>query len=1128
MNSKIDILNENILIIKPDILACVETRYKNILDIHKFDNYESFHKLQSGTKTGGVSVWARKDTKTTRLDIDNNDDDISNNYMWVLCQNKGLTAICTVYLKNQSDVNAREINNQICQRLLTHITWCKIQNYNTIIIGDFNAHIGNDEQGIIGNHTEINNNGIIVRSFIHESGLSLVNNSPHTYGTWTWGMNRKNTNPQILDIMLTSNLVEIKNMEIDENNTIYGNGNGDHCFLLCNCFISQQISSLKPLILKQKWNIQDESDWQKYKNRILEIKNENYDNIQNINEYDIIKITTSAAEDAIGYRKQGEKIKKESKQIKNIKKNITELRKNLRHTSGYKGVLLNDLFILIRQLKQIRIRNEMARIERAHNKWINNPKRKFSQLYDTMKSMKRGIKENVTLIDKDKIPIIGDININLHLKTFWENIFTLGIWPESDYTLKRLGLSDIINGPDKRDLENEITINEIQKAIKKLKNGTSAGTTNIAAEFMKNWPEEMIHTIQILFNKWFESGYFPDMGKIQEVTLLHKKGSKSNISNYRTLCLGCNLCKLYLMILTHRIENITEKKGILGYIQHGFRANKRIEDCIMVIQHTIQKAKKCHKNQNPTIALLDICKAYDRVWRDGLWKKLEIYGFPTKLLNAIKSSYHNPGAKITFQETITGKLEMPVGLRQGCTMSPILWALYIADLGKEIELCNYGVTIGAGDNERNISGLFFADDMLLFSKNEDNMLKLLNIVSNYAQKWKIEFSGPKSLIIPLKRNINKDRKWPIGHKYLNESESTNIYIQEENEAKYLGITISKHKTDMISKHKQDLAERTRKESFRCLKPATSTSRPILYGAKIWKTYVIPKILHGIAAIPYSNNTFTRIETQQREYIRMISKLPRHTHRAVLYGETDIIPIQIEADKRTINYLAHIQNLSTDNIVKIAFLEQEETYNNNQNTKCWLQHAITCCSKYNIDYKLIPNANIIKKMIYDKWNRDYIEMMESASTLRIYKHKCKPKINYKLNMHTGGEYWIKAKAGSLLLNNKVDAYCSRCDNQKLETLDHLLWECESNIFLDNYEHNIYKLWLLLPTVHNNILKPNYYSCSDDDRIKFLSSCTEYVLDDDVSGHIINITGNIISDTYKIRPEIIQYNIINNIK
>ena len=156
------------------------------------------------------------------------------------------------------------------------------------------------------------------------------------------------------------------------------------------------------------------------------------------------------------------------------------------------------------------------------------------------------------------------------------------------------------------------------------------------------------------------------------------------------------------------------------------------------------------------------------------------------------------------------------------------------------------------------------------------------------------------------------------------------------------------------------------------------------------------------------------------------------------------------------------------------------------------------------------------------------MMETATTLHIYRYKIKPKINYKLNMHTGGEYWIKAKAGSLLLNSRVNDHCSRCDSDKIETMNHLLWECESNIFLDNYELNIYKLWSLLPLVYNNQSKPNYDTCSDIDRQKFLSACTDYVFNDEVSGHIINITGNIISDTYKTRPEIIQYNLINNIQ
>jgi hypothetical protein len=150
-----------------------------------------------------------------------------------------------------------------------------------------------------------------------------------------------------------------------------------------------------------------------------------------------------------------------------------------------------------------------------------------------------------------------------------------------------------------------------------------------------------------------------------------------------------------------------------------------------------------------------------------------------------------------------------------------------------------------------------------------NMDKLLNIVGNYSQKWKIEFSGAKSLIIPLKRNISTTRKWSLGYKYINDHDKIEITINEENEAKYLGITLSKHKKDMFQTHRNQLRSKAIKERFKCYKPAISTTRPILYGSRIWDIYVNPKILHGIAAINFSKNTFEKIEYEQKAYIRMI-------------------------------------------------------------------------------------------------------------------------------------------------------------------------------------------------------------------------------------------------------------------
>lgn len=300
VKSKYNILETNINDLKPDIATCVETKYKSILDIHNFDTYDSFHKLQIGNKTGGISTWCHKKLKPTKLDIDGINDEISNHYQWIICQNIGPTAICTVYLKNQSDREASTINIDITNRLLNHIAWCQVHKYEIIIIGDFNAHIGNDDEGIIRNNPEINNNGIIVREFIKNSNLQLINNSINTVGTWTWGVQRNNTAPQILDLLLCSQSVYIYKCIIDENNFTYGTGNGDHCFIYSKLGVQPQLKSV-PIIDKNnpRWNIKDDTNWEEYKQQLSKSSNQNPESNIDI----LIDNIETAAKSTIGIKK---------------------------------------------------------------------------------------------------------------------------------------------------------------------------------------------------------------------------------------------------------------------------------------------------------------------------------------------------------------------------------------------------------------------------------------------------------------------------------------------------------------------------------------------------------------------------------------------------------------------------------------------------------------------------------------------------------------------------------------------------------------------------------------------------------------------------------------------------------
>ena len=70
-------------------------------------------------------------------------------------------------------------------------------------------------------------------------------------------------------------------------------------------------------------------------------------------------------------------------------------------------------------------------------------------------------------------------------------------------------------------------------------------------------------------------------------------------------------------------------------------------------------------------------------------------------------------------------------------MSPLLFSIFISDLGAELNRSGLGVQL---DEKTIISAIFFADDLALISESEENLNKLLKIVTNWTTKWKMNIS----------------------------------------------------------------------------------------------------------------------------------------------------------------------------------------------------------------------------------------------------------------------------------------------------------------------------------------------------------------------------------------------------
>ena len=94
---------------------------------------------------------------------------------------------------------------------------------------------------------------------------------------------------------------------------------------------------------------------------------------------------------------------------------------------------------------------------------------------------------------------------------------------------------------------------------------------------------------------------------------------------------------------------------------------------------------------------------------------------------------------------VTDWFQIHSGVRQGCILSPLLYALFINDLVKELNALNRGVEIAEG--EKKLSALLYPDDIVLLAENKRDLQRMLDVVAGYAKKWRFELNPKKSQVV---------------------------------------------------------------------------------------------------------------------------------------------------------------------------------------------------------------------------------------------------------------------------------------------------------------------------------------------------------------------------------------------
>lgn len=597
-------------------------------------------------------------------------------------------------------------------------------------------------------------------------------------------------------------------------------------------------------------------------------------------------------------------------------------------------------------------------------------------------------------------------------------------------------LIEMNNNRDEHILNNEFTTDEIIKAIKTIKNGKSAGIDYISNEMIKPCIQTLVKPLCKLFNLIFQSGNFPKIWNESYISLIHKKGDKSDPNNYRGISITSNLGKLFNKIVHNRLYNFIEMNNLISKNQIGFKPKARTADHIFTLKSIVDNYKL--RKKKVFTAFIDLKKAFDTVWRDGLFYILINHKIPYKLFNIIHSMYQNTNCRIKFPNGLSPHFPSTCGVKQGDVLSPTLFNIFINGLISELD--NRSINpIAIGDI--NITALMYADDIILMSETPEGLQKSLNILNNFCISWKLDINKQKSKIMVFNSN---------GKSFTNQFKIENETLETVKSYCYLGIVFNY--TGNLNLCKSMLKEKGRKAWFK-IKKTFSLDNSCCVLEKLFDTLVVPILLYGSEVWGISNNykDSSPYESLHLKFMKEILGVNCKTSNIACLAETNRVPLHLKVQTNIIKFLIHILK-STESLVYEIFM-------NVKHNSIWMTQVKNMLNKLgfgnlNSDLnKIESHQSHILLRIQDQYKQSMNSSLTSNGKLSFYRkvhipHKRLPYLDIIKNK-SDRSIISKFRTSSHILavekgrHNDVDRsqrLCISCNEGEVEDEHHFFSKC----------------------------------------------------------------------------------------
>lgn len=471
------------------------------------------------------------------------------------------------------------------------------------------------------------------------------------------------------------------------------------------------------------------------------------------------------------------------------------------------------------------------------------------------------------------------------------------------------------------------TLQELQHALKSLRN-TSPGPDDIPNWCLKHAGSSLQQTLLHAYNLSWKTGKLPTPWKHSHIISIPKPQKNTHLpNNYRPISLLSALSKLQERLVYNRLQHLLETRKHLHPHQFAYRKNHSTEQLLLTITSDIQAA--LNRNMTPVLLTLDIQKAFDSVWTEGLTYKLhrqlKISG---NLLSWLTDFLQNRTFSTRVNNYISSTNTTQRGIPQGSVLSAILFSIYINDLPHVSHSPTY----------------LYADDTTILDTHKSlsictkRLQQTLKAVTTWARTWKVTFNPTKcSYTIFSKRRQPPSLPEPLTLTDFTLSSTTNPRI--------LGVTFDTKLSFKTHLQKVSIQATRKLQLLRKISGNKHASRNILL--TVYKTLILPTLEY--ASTTWHNSKHTKqLDILHRSALRTILRVKASTPTHILHAETQLQTLKHRRKQHILKVIVQTSHLYPLHPLKLLLQNQLTKTQTNPSPVLTATNSYKNLTGYNLD------------------------------------------------------------------------------------------------------------------------------------------------------------------------------------